>query len=379
MWPFSNAPSKQQPYTGRSKKPSFSIKQGILTAGAIAAALLAILAFTGKRTDCYYAIFPQCPIQFANEEHYNVLLLPFGASYRCLEGANCERAIQTRFNNMLDAQPELGIEIAIDSTFDPAYDITRKQARQSGQRCGADMVIWGTDNSQCDWDSSLIKLEYVLVLDKEQEAAPFVEAEGDFGYQSIDNISKLEEGELIGDVEDIIWWILGSKHVEDKNYEQALFYFEKINITARPEYAGIYFTIGWVQDQLVRYDSAVSYYERSVELFEQQPQINSANRATALNNLGSAWHRKGAYDQAIGYFEKALAIDRAALGDNHPNVARDYNNLGSAWHRKGAYDQAIGYYEKAVAIAQATLGPNHPNTKTFENNLRQARQAARSE
>ncbi len=54
-------------------------------------------------------------------------------------------------------------------------------------------------------------------------------------------------------------------------------------------------------------------------------------KAATLNNIGSAYERKGAYDQALKYYKEALEIRKSTIGHNHPNTATSLNNIGSAF------------------------------------------------
>ncbi len=42
--------------------------------------------------------------------------------------------------------------------------------------------------------------------------------------------------------------------------------------------------------------------------------------ASSLNNLGSAYNRKGDYNKAIEYYKKSLGIREKILGNEHPDV-----------------------------------------------------------
>ena len=134
---------------------------------------------------------------------------------------------------------------------------------------------------------------------------------------------------------------------------------EKNNSEYSFAYANLLYRIG-------RFDNAINFYGKSIELVSQD---SLSQLSTRYNNLGSAYDSKGSYDRAISYYEKALGIDLEIYGEMHPSVAIRYNNLGLAYDSKGSYDRAISYYEKALRIDLEIYGEMHPDIAIDYNNL----------
>jgi tetratricopeptide (TPR) repeat protein len=68
------------------------------------------------------------------------------------------------------------------------------------------------------------------------------------------------------------------------------------------------------------------------------------------NNLGLVYAHKGQWDTAIEYYEKSLEISEK-IGDIY-GIGQTYNNLGSVYAAKGQWDTAIEYYEKDLEISE---------------------------
>ncbi|MBU7027165.1 MAG: tetratricopeptide repeat protein [Theionarchaea archaeon] len=126
--------------------------------------------------------------------------------------------------------------------------------------------------------------------------------------------------------------------------------------------AGIYFCLGTIVQDLGEWDTAIDYYEKSLEISEKLGDIHGM--ALTYGNLGLVYAKKGEWDKAIDYYEKSLEISEK-LGDIH-GMALTYNNLGSVYADKGEWDKAIDYYEKSLEISEK-LGDIHGMAQTYNN------------
>jgi tetratricopeptide (TPR) repeat protein len=120
---------------------------------------------------------------------------------------------------------------------------------------------------------------------------------------------------------------------------------------------------------LGRYDTAIAYFEKALDLGLKAHGPKHPSVATYWNNLGLAWKAKGEYDKAIEYLDKALASNLKTFGPGHPYVATNWNNLGSTLTNKGDYDKAIEYLDKALASGLKNFGPGHSNVAANWKNL----------
>ncbi|MBU7045911.1 MAG: tetratricopeptide repeat protein [Theionarchaea archaeon] len=126
--------------------------------------------------------------------------------------------------------------------------------------------------------------------------------------------------------------------------------------------ADIYFCLGSIVDDLGEWDTAIDYYEKSLEIKEKIGHIHGISQT--YNNLGLVYAHKGQWDTAIDYYEKSLEIFEN-LGDIY-GIGQMYGNLGLVYAHKGQWDTAIDYYEKSLEIKEK-IGHIHGISQTYNN------------
>ena len=72
-------------------------------------------------------------------------------------------------------------------------------------------------------------------------------------------------------------------------------------------------------------------------------EANNPSIAFNLMNIGVVYQSKEEYDSAISYYEKSLKMKFEIYGieSNHQSIATNLTNLGSAYFNKGELDKAI--------------------------------------
>jgi tetratricopeptide (TPR) repeat protein len=91
-------------------------------------------------------------------------------------------------------------------------------------------------------------------------------------------------------------------------------------------------------------DAARERYEVAVNNFDQAPAAGSAERATALNSLGSLLLMRGDLPRAEETLQRALA-----KADADPSLTTEIlNNLGAAAEARGDLTKAREYYGRAL-------------------------------
>ena len=128
-------------------------------------------------------------------------------------------------------------------------------------------------------------------------------------------------------------------------------------------YVGISF------NSLSRTDSALYYWNKSLEVLEKQQRAESLDAASCQNNLGSFYFGKGDYKTAEPYYKKALEIRKKALVEEHPDYVFSLNSLGLLYSGKGDYKTAEPYYKKVLEIRKKLLGEEHPNYASSLNDI----------
>ncbi|MEM1319170.1 MAG: tetratricopeptide repeat protein [Bacteroidota bacterium] len=314
-------------------------RQRIITSIGVLTGLVALLVTLyinrSKIIPSSYQLHNQASL-FQNPDSYNILLLPFGSSQKCeLETIICEREVEERFNLLKEQNDSLNIEVQVyqgvnTTTRSLAFD----RARSIGDSLGADLVVWGDYQSKCEWDSTKIRVKWASV----ETDIPFLDPQEDIEYQGIQDLSQIEEGEVTGNVEEIVYWALARKDFSSANFGKSLAYLLKIKAQEKIEYAVIFNAIGRCYHELDQQAKAAQYYSKAIEL--------NPENADFYNNRGYFFHAQKRYAEALVDYNKAIALN--------PGDANFYNNRGELYKDQERYAEALTDYNKAIE-----LGPKH--------------------
>ncbi|MEK6589626.1 MAG: tetratricopeptide repeat-containing protein, partial [Nitrospinota bacterium] len=118
-----------------------------------------------------------------------------------------------------------------------------------------------------------------------------------------------------------------------------------------------------------RYEEAISYAKRALEIVEKILGREHPDVATSLNNLAELYVSTGRYAEAEPLHKRSLAISEKALGREHPDVAKGLNNLALLYYSTGRYSEAEPLYKRSLEIDEKALGREHPDVATSLNNL----------
>ncbi len=136
---------------------------------------------------------------------------------------------------------------------------------------------------------------------------------------------------------------------------------------------GAYFKLkGAVQDRQSNYDSAIYYYEKSLENDRQVYGTDHPETAKVMANLANVYHVKGKNLKALRYFEQARNTIEKFLGSKHPVVAMITNNMAIVDHDMGNFEKAISYYTSALNLFEQTYGSENIQASQIQNNLSSA-------
>ncbi len=104
--------------------------------------------------------------------------------------------------------------------------------------------------------------------------------------------------------------------------------------------------IGIVYQYLSDYPQALTYYQKSIAIFEE---IGSKEGiARNLTNIGNVYLNLSDFPQALTNYQKALAISEE-IG-RKDGIAINLGNIGSVYQKLSDNPQALTYYKKALAI-----------------------------
>ena len=83
----------------------------------------------------------------------------------------------------------------------------------------------------------------------------------------------------------------------------------------------------------------------------------------SYHNIGAVYDSQGKYEEALEYYQKSLDIKIRVVGGDHPDVATSYQNLAVVYQRQGNHVQTKEMVTKAYHIFLRMLGPDHPQTQ----------------
>jgi tetratricopeptide (TPR) repeat protein len=159
-------------------------------------------------------------------------------------------------------------------------------------------------------------------------------------------------------------------------YPTALSYYQKtLEIQQNslshnhPDLGRTYNNIGMVYQLMGEYSTALSYYQKTLDIQQKSLSHNHPNLATTYSNIGTIYQLMRESSAALSYFEETLKIQQKSLPSNHPDISRTYNNIGIIYQSIGKYSNALLYYQKTLDIQQKSLPNNHPNLATTYSNI----------
>ncbi|CAF4139764.1 unnamed protein product [Rotaria sordida] len=152
-------------------------------------------------------------------------------------------------------------------------------------------------------------------------------------------------------------------------YERGIDIYKKMSPLSQLNLATAYNNIGLVYSNMGEYSKALSSYERALEIRKIALTPNHSYLAQSYNNIGSVYNNMDEYSKALSSHERALEVLKIALPPNHPDLAISYNSIGSVYYNMGEYSKALSSYERALEIRKIALPPNHPNLATSYNNI----------
>ncbi|CAF1194029.1 unnamed protein product [Rotaria magnacalcarata] len=167
------------------------------------------------------------------------------------------------------------------------------------------------------------------------------------------------------------WYRMGQLMLKVGHLDQAEELYQELlkNASSDSERAHIYHHLGYLKDQQGKYQEAVKFYEKALEIDRKTLPEDDASLAPTYSNIGEVYKNMGENSKALEYYEKSTKIFEISLPPNHPDLATSYNNIGSVYNNMGEYSKALEYYEKSLKIREISLPPTHPNLATSYNNI----------
>ncbi|CAF1439641.1 unnamed protein product [Adineta steineri] len=153
------------------------------------------------------------------------------------------------------------------------------------------------------------------------------------------------------------------------NRAQEVYEISLHRTTDESDKAYIYHLLGMIKNDQGEYQQALTYYEKSRDIYEETLPSNDINLGNIYNDIGVVYEDLGDYPKALSSHEKALAIKQQSLPSNHPSLGGPYSNIGNVSYAMGDYPKALSSHEKALAIQQQSLPSNHPSLGASYSNI----------
>ena len=153
-------------------------------------------------------------------------------------------------------------------------------------------------------------------------------------------------------------------------YDKSLQYFQQLlNDFTKEDLAWIEFNIGRVWYFKGDLKQARYYYDRSYDRMMQTDPPRIKDSAHVLNSIGAIQDRRKRYDKALDYYNRVLNIQEIYFPSDHPDIARTLNNIALILYRQGQSDQALLYHNRALKIRQNAYPSGHVDLAFSLNNI----------
>lgn len=119
--------------------------------------------------------------------------------------------------------------------------------------------------------------------------------------------------------------------------------------------------VGYYQQN--RYDSAIAWYQKALEVHRRTG--NFKGEGYVYSNIGLIYWKQGLLTQSVEYYLKSLKIwEKHQLETETAGV---FDNLGNVYNEQEDYDRALQNYFKAVAIQRKYNRPPQEQSMTLSN------------
>ncbi len=145
---------------------------------------------------------------------------------------------------------------------------------------------------------------------------------------------------------------MGYAFLKDKAYDSAIMYYEKSldqfkKSNNQIEYIRALTSLAYLHKKLGQYEKSLEYSFEGLALIDSV----SRERASFLNSIASIFSQIGEYRKSLSYHFQALEA-RIALEDNK-RIGMSYNNLGNVYNKLDLRDSAIYYFSKSIEIKKS--------------------------
>lgn len=170
-------------------------------------------------------------------------------------------------------------------------------------------------------------------------------------YKALMRFEKINDLEGVGDVYKGIgrvYYKLGSNDKSLNAFLKAYRLYEKID--QKSEMANTLFSMAVIYSAMDKYKEAIIYVRKSIALQGQLGELQGREQELLYVSLGLMYSRKMQVDSAILFFEKS--VEMAEQSNNLVALGNRYLHLADAYNLKKQYNKALTYCRKALSTGK---------------------------
>nr|WKN34157.1 tetratricopeptide repeat protein [Tunicatimonas sp. TK19036] len=163
---------------------------------------------------------------------------------------------------------------------------------------------------------------------------------------------------------------LASIYQEEGNYERAgqLFSHALKVLYRNPvsereallHQAAIYSNAARNYQDLVRFDTAIYYHQKAIEIIKKTAGTQSAAYVAAISGIAALYHDIGYLVEADIFFNEALKVQKSLSGDQNNFYANLLSNYALVCQAQGDFTKAADLLEESIKIKEILLGIENP-------------------
>jgi CHAT domain-containing protein len=123
-----------------------------------------------------------------------------------------------------------------------------------------------------------------------------------------------------------------------------------------------------IQGRRKDYPGALAYFERALEILEENFGEESLDVAGVMNNMAALLNDSGNKDRALATLQRSVTIQEKVAPRN-PALAYSLNNLAYLLSQRTNFVAAQDLFRRSLAISDAAFGPDNPDSCLWLDNL----------
>jgi len=164
-------------------------------------------------------------------------------------------------------------------------------------------------------------------------------------------------------------WIANAHDMRGEYIQAIHFYDEGLQILgsrkgkeAKRETALTLNRLGSLTRELGRYDEAMDYHQKALNLQKSGSGVAKAMTAETCVLMGMVKLKVGDFQSALNLFEDSMLVLKSALGEDHLSVSKTMAQIGSVHFEMSNYEKAMAILLEAERCQLAFVGENNRDT-----------------